>query len=155
MVRLRLPSMRDAVFGAILHHTRRHPGQHLQPSGSVLRSGWTEFSGCTTSLARELARPLCHVTASNLEYMDDVGQLDRTAAEASGRVSALASGSRASASMEISALKSKGMHVHPGGCIRERLVPVSTEVEVEALDLPHSYPEWDRSLPTTRGLAVH
>ena len=38
--------------------------------------------------------------------------------------------------------------------IRERL-PVSTEVEVEALALPHSCPECERSFPTSRGLAVH
>ena len=50
----------------------------------------------------------------------------------------------------MSAPKSKGMHVH----IRERL-PVSTEVEVEALALPHSCPECERSFPTSRGLAVH
>ena len=92
----------------------------------------------------------CDVTASKLEYADDVGLLNWTAAEASARVSALASGSRASASMEMSAPKSKGMHVH----IRERL-PVSTEVEVEALALPHSCPEYERSFPTSRGLAVH
>ena len=52
--------------------------------------------------------------------------------------------------MEMSAPKSKGMHVR----VRERL-PVSTEVEVEALDLPHSCPECERSFPTTRGLVVH
>ena len=49
------------------------------------------------------------MTASKLEYVDDVGLLDWTAAEASERVSALASGSRTSASMEMSAPKSKGM----------------------------------------------
>ena len=32
---------------------------------------------------------------------------------------------------------------------------MSTEVEVEALDLPHSCPECKRSFPTSRGLAVH
>ena len=47
---------------------------------------------------------------------------------------------RASASMEMSAPKSNGMHVH----IRERL-PVSTELEVEALYLPHSSPECERT----------
>ena len=57
------------------------------------------------------------VTASKLEYADDVGLLDWTATEASARVSALASGSRTSASMEMSVPKSKGMHVH----VRERL----------------------------------
>ena len=93
---------------------------------------------------------LCDVTASKLEYADDVGLLDWTAAEASARVSALASGSRASASMKMSAPKSKGMHVH----ILERL-PVSTDVEVEALALPHSCPECERYFPTSRGLAVH
>ena len=50
----------------------------------------------------------------------------------------------------MSAPKSKGMHVHT----RERL-PVSTEMEVEALDLPHSCPECKRTFPTRRGLAVH
>ena len=90
------------------------------------------------------------VTASKLEYADDVGLLDWTAAEASERVSALARGSRTSASMEMSAPKSKGMHVHT----RERL-PVSTEEEVEALDLPHSCPECKMTFPTRRGLAVH
>ena len=90
------------------------------------------------------------VTASKLEYADDVALLDWTAAEASERVSALARGSRTSASMEMSAPKSKGMHVHT----RERL-PVSTEVEVEALDLPHSCPECKKTFPTRRGLAVH
>ena len=41
------------------------------------------------------------VMASKLEYADDVGLLDWTAAEASARVSVLASGSRTSASMEM------------------------------------------------------
>ena len=90
------------------------------------------------------------VTASKLEYADDVGLLDWTAADASKRVSALTRGSRTSASMEMSAPKSKGMHIHT----RERL-PVSTEVEVEALDLPYSCPECKRTFPTGRGLAVH
>ena len=90
------------------------------------------------------------VTASKLDYADDVGLLDWTAAQASERVSALARGSRTSSSMEMSAPKSKGMHVH----IRERL-PVSTGMEVEALDLPHSSHECKRTFPTRRGLAVH
>ena len=37
--------------------------------------------------------------------------------------------------------------------VRERL-PVSSEMEVQALDVPHSCPECKRSFPTTRGLAV-
>ena len=90
------------------------------------------------------------VTARKLEYVDDVGLLDWRAAEASERVSALARGSRTSVSMEMSAPKSNGMHVH----IRERL-PVSTKVEVDALDLPHRCPECKRTFPTRRGLAVH
>ena len=49
---------------------------------------------------------LGEVTASKLEYADNVGLLDWTATEASERVSALASGSRTSASMEMSAPKS-------------------------------------------------
>ena len=93
---------------------------------------------------------LCDVTASKLEYADDIGLLDWRAADASARVSTLAISSRTSASMEMSAPKSKGMHVHT----RERL-PVSTVVDVVALGLPHSCPECERSFPTTRGLAVH
>ena len=90
------------------------------------------------------------VTASKLEYADDVALLDWTATEASDRVSALARGSWLSASMEMSAPKSKGMH------IREReALTMSTEAEVEALRLTHSCPECDRAFPTTRGLAVH
>ena len=88
--------------------------------------------------------------ATKLEYADDVGLLNWTANEASERVSALASGSRTSASMEMSAPKSKGMHLH----VRKRL-PVSMEVGVKALDLPHSCPECESTFPTTRGLAVH
>ena len=89
-----------------------------------------------------------HVTRYLVIYIDQcVGLLDWTAAEASERVSALASGSRASASMEVS--KSKGMHVH----IQDGL-PVSAEVGGEALDHPHSCPECERSFPTIRGLVV-
>ena len=68
------------------------------------------------------------VTARKLEYADNVGLLDWTAAEASEHVSALARGSRTSASMEISAPKSKGMHVHT----RERL-PGSTKWRLRLL----------------------
>ena len=90
------------------------------------------------------------VTASKLEYADDVGLLDRTATEASNHVSALASGSRMSASMEMSAPKSKGIHV----CALESLA-VSTELEVEAICLPHSCPVCARTFATTHGLSVH
>ena len=90
------------------------------------------------------------VTASKLEYADDVGLLDRMATEASKHVSALASGSRMSASMEMSAPKSKGIHV----CALESLA-VSTELEFEALCLPHSCPVCARTFPMTHGLSVH
>ena len=151
MVRLRLPS--GETMCSEPFPVRRGVIQGDIFSPQCLRSGWIAFSGCTTSLARALANggpSLGDVTASKLEYADDVGLLNWTAAEASERVSALASGSRASASMEMSAPKSKGMHVH----IRERL-PVSTEVEVEVIDLPHNCPECERTSPTSRGLAVH
>ena len=87
---------------------------------------------------------LCDVTASKLEYADDACLLDWMAAEASKHVSALASGSRTSASTEMSAPKSNAMHVHN---IPERL-PVSKGVEVEALDLPHRFPECDSMVST-------
>ena len=41
-----------------------------------------------------------------------------------------------------------------GAHIRERL-PMSTEVEDEGLDLPHSFPECEGTFPMTRGLAGH
>ena len=87
---------------------------------------------------------------SKLDYADNVGLLNWTATEASEHVSLLASGSRTSASMEMSAPKSTGMRVH----VQERL-PMSKEVDVNALDLPHSCPECERSFRTRRGLAVH
>ena len=112
------------MFRAISHQTRRHPGRHLQPAVFYSRAG------------QGIGGPsMGDVTASKLEYADDVGLLDWTVAEASERVSALASGSGASTSMEKWAPKSKGMHVH----IRER-IQVSTEVEVEALDPPTQLP---------------
>ena len=63
------------------------------------------------------------VTASKLEYADDVGLLDWTAAEASERVSALARGSRTSASMEMSAPSRKACMCTPESdylCRRKR-----------------------------------
>ena len=90
------------------------------------------------------------VTANKLEYADDVGLLECMAGEATQRVSVLTSGWRVSAPMEMSAPKSKGLDV----LIREK-IPVSTEVEVEALDLQHIYPECERTFPTTRVLKGH
>ena len=92
---------------------------------------------------------LCDVTASKLEYADDVGLLDWTATEASERLCAGERLENIRLDGDVGA-QVEGMHVH----IRERL-PVSTEVEVEALDLPHSCPKCKVTFPTSRGLAVH
>ena len=149
MVRLRLPSGETMCSEPFPVRRGVIQGDIFSPQCFTL--GLDRISRLHDIAGQGIGGPsLCDVTASKLEYADDVGLLDWTAAEASEGVSALASGSRASASMEMSAPKSKGMHVH----IRERL-PVSTEVEVEALDLPHSCPESKRSFPTSRGLAVH
>ena len=78
---------------------------------TVLHSGWIAFSGCMTSLARALAVPPW-VTSRRASSNTRTTSVCSTAAEGSERVSALASGSRASASMEMSAPKSKGMHVN-------------------------------------------
>ena len=149
-----LTERRDSLFGAVSRQTGRHPGRHLQPAVFYARvaPNFQAARHCWHDIAGQgIGGPsLGDVTASKLEYADDVGLLDWTAAEASERVSALASESRTSASMEMSAPKSKGMHVY----VSERL-SVSTEAEVEALDLPHSCPECERTFPTTRGLAVH
>ena len=112
MVRLRLTSGETLCqFRAVSRQTRRHSGRNRQCAVFYARIG-SNFQAGTTSPARALAAPpLCDVTASKLEYADDVGLLDWTAAVASARVSALASGSRTSASLDMSAHKLKGMHV--------------------------------------------
>ena len=51
-------------------------------------------------------------------------------------------------------IKINSLHLITGYII-DYDTPVSTEVEVEALDLPHSCPECERTFPTSRGLAVH
>ena len=48
-----------------------------------------------------------------------------------------------------------GAQVEGHACACQRTISVSTEAEVEALDLPHSCPECERTFPTARGLAVH
>ena len=126
------------MFRTVSRQTWRHPGDIFSPQCFTL--GLDRIFRLHDIAGQGIDGPsLCDVTASKLEYTDDVGLLDWTAAEASERVSALASGSRTSASMEMSAPKSKGMHAH----VRERL-PVSTEVEVNAIDFPHSCPEYER-----------
>ena len=89
-------------------------------------------------------------TASKLEYADDVGLLNETAADASIRTSALANGSYEAATMVISLKKSKAMHVR-------RFEPVSETVEEEvlALNLKHKCPECARTFPTEKGLKIH
>ena len=148
MVRLRLPSGETLCSEPFPVHRGVIQGDIFSPQCFTL--GLDRIFRLHDIAGQGIGGPsLGDVTASKLDYADDVGLLDWTATEASERVSALASGSRTSASMEMSAPKSKGMHVH----VRERL-PVSTEVEVKALDLPHSCPECERTFPTTRGLAV-
>ena len=96
-----------------------------------------------------IRRPsLGDVTASELECADDVGMFDWTAAQASERVSALASGSSTSASMEILAPKPSGMHVHISVSdyqCRRKLRPLTSLT---------AGPNGERAFPTTRGSAV-
>ena len=89
-------------------------------------------------------------TASKLEYADDVGLLNETAADASIRTSALATGSKEAATMEISLKKSKAMPVR-------RFEPVSetNEEEVLSLKLKHKCSECARTFPTESGLKIH
>ena len=149
MVRLRLPS--GETLCSMPFPVRRGVIQGDSFSPQCFTLGLDQIFRLHDIASQGIGGPsLGDVTASKLEYADDVGLLDWTAAEASERVSALARGSRTSASMEISAPKSKGFLVHT----REQL-PVSTEVDVEALDLPHSCPECKRTIPTRRGLAMH
>ena len=149
MVRLRLPS--GETLGSEPFPVRRGVIQGDIFSPQCFTLGLDRIFRLHDIAGQGIGGPsLGDVKSNKLEYADDVGLLDWTAVEASKHVSALARGMRTSVSMEMSAPKSKGMHVH----IRERL-PVSTEVEVEALDLPHSCPECKRTFPTRRGLAEH
>ena len=74
----------------------------------------------------------------------------RCCVQSGRRTAALASGSQMSTSMEMSAPKSKGMHVRAWESLA-----VSTELEVEALRLPHSCSVCAWTFSTTRGLSVH
>ncbi|CAH1265118.1 Hypp3119 [Branchiostoma lanceolatum] len=94
--------------------------------------------------------PPYQVTISRLEYADDAGLMDESVQEASERISAIASGSRDDAAMEISVPKTKAMHIH-----RKDRVSTTTEAEVAALNLKHKCPDCTRDFPTKRGLAIH
>ena len=124
MARLRLPSSGTMLLEPFLVRRGVIQGDIISPQ--CFTFGLDRIFRLHDITGHGIGGPsLCDVTASKLFYADDVGLFDWTAADASERVSALSSGSRASASMEMSPPKSKGMHVH----VRDRL-PVSTEVEV-------------------------
>ena len=140
-----LTERRDDVFGDISRQRRCHPGRHLQPAVFYTRVE-PNFQAERHRWPRNWRPSLCDVTASMQTSVCSTGrQLRHRSVYLRWRVVR-----EHYASMDMSAPKSKGMHVH----VRERL-PVSTEVEVEALDLPHSCPECERCFPTSCGLAVH
>jgi len=94
--------------------------------------------------------PPHQVTVSSLEYADDAGLIDDNATKASIRVTAIATGSRQDAAMEISKPKTKALHIH-----RSNPVSQTTEQEIVALKLKHKCPECERTFPTKRGLSIH
>ena len=110
MVRLRLASMETVCSESF--PTRRGVDQGDSFSPQCFTLGLNRIFSLHDIAGQGIGGPsLGVVTASKLEYASDGALLDWTATEASGRVSALARGSRLSASMEMSAPKSKGMHV--------------------------------------------
>ena len=90
------------------------------------------------------------VTVRSLEYADDAGLIDTTVEQASARISAISSGSKNDASMEISIPKTKVMHIH-----RKVRVSETTEEEIAAMKFKNVCPDCQRDFPTKRGLAVH
>ena len=75
---------------------------------------------------------------SKLEYADDVNLLNDTADDASTRTSSLASGSTATACMEISLKKTKGMPIRKYDRVTETL-----EEEVVSLKLKCKCTEYE------------
>ena len=72
-----------------------------------------------------IAKPPYEVTISDLEYADDAALLDDDTPQASDRVTAISTGSRRDASMEISKPKTKAMHIH-----KKVSVSATTEAEI-------------------------
>ena len=85
-----------------------------------------------------------------MEYADDVGLLNKTAADASERLPALDRGGSADACLSISLKKTKAMPIR-------RYEPVSetTEKEIIALKLKHKCTACNRTFPTQKGLNIH
>ena len=101
MVRLRLPSGETLCSEPFPVHRGVIQGDIFSPQCFTL--GLDRIFRLHDIAGQGIGGPsLGDVTATKLEYADDVGLLDWTATEASERVSALASGSRTSASMEMS-----------------------------------------------------
>ena len=92
----------------------------------------------------------CQVTVHSLEYADDAGLIDTTVEQASARISAISSGSKNDASMEISIPKTKVMHVH-----RKVRVSETTDEEIASMGFKNVCPDCQRDFPTKRGLAIH
>ena len=96
MVRLRLPSGETLCSEPFLVRRGVIQGDIFSPQCFTL--GLDRISRLHDIAGQGIGgSSLCDVTASKLEYADDVGLLDWTAAEASERVTALASGPRATA----------------------------------------------------------
>ena len=98
----------------------------------------------------EVGTPPYNIRVSSLEYADDAALLDESVEKASHRLSAIASGSRTDAAMDISIPKTKAMHIH-----KQVRVSKSETHEIDALKLKHICPDCNRSFPKKHGLSIH
>ncbi len=98
----------------------------------------------------EVGTPPYNVRVSSLEYADDAALLDETVDKASQRLSAIASGSRNDAAMDISIPKTKAMHIH-----KQVRVSKTQTHEIDALKLKVACPDCNRSFPKQHSLSIH
>ena len=94
--------------------------------------------------------PLRCPKISKLEYADDGMTVNKTASEASARLSALAQGGSSEAGLDISLKKTKGMPIR-----RYPAVSDTTEEDVVALNLPHKCPACGKGFTKLNGLNKH
>ena len=97
-----------------------------------------------------VGNPPNQVSVRALEYADDAGLADTNVNTASARVSAIATGSRNDASMEISIPKTKAMHIHKRFRVTE-----TTEEDIASMSFKYTCPNCQRDFPNKRGLSIH
>jgi exonuclease III len=91
-----------------------------------------------------------HEPLGKLEFADDVGMMNSTAASAEKRLNLIESGARIDASLELSMSKTKVMHVQ-----KQQRLPQTTHQEISDLKLPFICADCSDSFTTNRGLKIH